>query len=86
MLGIDPRPFTLRHLSRMATGRRRDQWDHTAAMMNWMGRFVDVPFEPDKLNPYRQSERREQRQLVDPGRAEAMGWAALEAGLRRLKG
>ena len=33
ILGLDPGPFTLRELTEMATARRRDAWDHTAARL-----------------------------------------------------
>lgn len=42
----------------MATARRRDEWDRTAAVMSWLSCIWSkrAKFEPDRLNPVRQAE------------------------------
>lgn len=60
ILGIDPRPFSLRQLDRMAQSRQMTNWDHTAAVC---ATILNVnrdpkksqPADPAKLNPFRQN-------------------------------
>ena len=35
MAGLDPRPFTLRQLVWLATGRSRNEWSRTVAVVAW---------------------------------------------------
>lgn len=35
MAGLDPRPFSLRHLVWLATGRSRAEWSRTVAVVAW---------------------------------------------------
>lgn len=50
LIGLDPRPFTLRDLARMAAGA----WDRTTALMSCLGAaFAGQRVSPDSMNPYR---------------------------------
>lgn len=84
VVGIDPRPFTMRQLSRMAVGRRRDLWDHTASVMATTLRTAGGEVKDTQaLNPYWLLTTRppEPSEEVE-ARRQADGWRLIETGLR----
>lgn len=58
MAGLDPDPYTLAQLQRMARGRQRSEWAQTSAVLalvancNRDPRRRPYPFTPDDFDPF----------------------------------
>jgi hypothetical protein len=48
--------LTLAELEQAARGRRRDEWDRTAAVVFWLAAAAGVQVDAAALNPYRPPE------------------------------
>ena len=67
----------------MCRGRRRDQWEHTTALMAWIARvFTGERVDPENLNPVPRLEA--ERPALDPAAEAAEGWGNLKAAFTEL--
>lgn len=68
----------------MAHGRRREAWDHTAAVITWLAALAGNQVDPSTLNPYRPRPVvvKSPEQIETENRA---AWRALGRGLREIK-
>lgn len=69
IIGIDPEPFTLRSLLRMADARQRTAWDKlswlAAIVVNCQRTAKDRMFKPSELNPYTAEQTKKADKLSD---------------------
>lgn len=72
MIGLDPRPFTLRSLDLMVTGRKRSLWETASAQMallancNRNPKKRPQPFRPDDFNPFADTGHKRRGELATP--------------------
>lgn len=52
IVGIDPTDRTLKELHWALTAKRKESWDHTAAVLFFSGKTSKAKH-PDELNPFR---------------------------------
>ena len=66
----------------MARGRRRDEWERTAALMVWIaGTFTGQRFDVEQINPIPKLQPEQTR--VDPEIEKAEAWDNLREGFRQ---
>lgn len=62
----------------MAAGRRREQWEHTAALIHWIAaKFAGERVDMERVNPVPPLE--PDRPAADPDAEAQEGWANLRA-------
>lgn len=66
----------------MTIGRRREAWDHTAAVVAMLAAAGGVELDPGKLNPYRWDRPAPPPSPEDEERRQRELWKLFETGLR----
>lgn len=70
----------------MSHERELREWDRTAALMSWVGRFTSARFDPERLNPVRlagEAAAKPAKRAVSEEESD-QAFAALGAALKQL--